>query len=192
VVFMLAGCGKPPKDDMHESLDKIRTMVIQSALISAQATCSEPAVRDRLVKGALALLRRATDGPEMMRIHQMMGEMSMDKPGGNPEEPRDRLDSPQQAMHVAVHTAAGDGFNLLDAMTRSPGLTCAQLGPVSIAASAALLRHHHEVAMTQDAYKILDEEIEAAAGKLGSAVPASITDKTPDSVRILALALQKI
>jgi len=95
-------------------------------------------------------------------------------------------------MHIAVHAAGGDGFNLLDAMTRPPGLTCAQVGPVSLAASAALLREHHEEAMTQDAYKILDKEVDVAAGKLGSAVQASITDKTPDPVRILALALQKI
>ena len=95
-------------------------------------------------------------------------------------------------MHIAVHAAGGDGFNLLDAMTRSPGLTCAEVRPVSLAASAAVLRQHHEASMTQDAYKILDKEVDTAAGKLDDAVQGSITDKTPDSVRILALALQKI
>jgi len=192
VVLMLAGCSKPPKDDMQVPLDKIRDMVVQSALITVQAACSEPSARAQLVDGALALLRRATAGPEMMRIHQMMGEMTMDRPGDIPGNSKDQPDSPQQAMHIAVHAAGGDGFNLLDAMTRPPGLTCAQVGPVSLAASAALLREHHEEAMTQDAYKILDKEVDVAAGKLGSAVQASITDKTPDPVRILALALQKI
>ena len=195
VVLMLAGCSKPPKDDMQVPLDKIRDMVVQSALITVQAACSEPSARAQLVDGALALLRRATAGPEMMRIHQMMGEMSMDKPGDIPKTSKGQPDLPQQAMHIAVHAAGGDGFNLLDAMTRPPGLTCAQVRPLSLAAAAAQLRQHHqhhEEAMTHDAYKILDKEVDVAAGKLGSAVQASITDKTPDPVRILALALQKI
>jgi len=192
MVYALVGCSNPRKDDMQAPLDKIRDMVIQSALISVQAACSEPSARTKLVDGALALLRRATAGPEMMRIHQMMGEMTMDQPGDIPGKTKDQPDSPQQAMHAAVHAAGGDGFNLLDAMTRPPGLTCAQVGPVSLAASAAQLREYHEEAMTQDAYKILDKEVDVAAGKLDSAVQASITDKTPDSVRILALALQKI
>lgn len=42
VVLMLAGCSKPPKDDMQVPLDKIRDMVVQSALITVQAACSEP------------------------------------------------------------------------------------------------------------------------------------------------------
>jgi hypothetical protein len=192
MILMLAGCGEPPKDDMQASLDKIRAMVVQAALISVQAACAEPPAHGQLVDGALALLRRATAGPEMMRIHQMMGEMPMDKPGDMPEASKDQSDSPQQAMHIAVHAAGGDGFNLLDAMTRSPGLTCTQVQPVSLAASAAQLRQHHEETMTQDAYKILDKEVDVAAGKLDSMVQASVTDKTPDPVRILALALQKI
>ena len=192
VVMLLAGCSKSPEDDMKAPLDKIRAMVVQSALISVQAACSEPASRDRLVDGALALLRRATAGPEMMRIHQMMGEMKMDKPGDFPEKSKDRPESPQQAMHIAVHAAGGDGFNLLDAMTRPPGLTCAQVQPVGLAATAALLRQHHEQVMVQGADKILDEEVDEAADKLSGAVPASITDKTPGPVRTLALALQKV
>ena len=121
VVLMLAGCSKPPKDDMQVPLDKIRDMVVQSALITVQAACSEPSARAQLVDGALALLRRATAGPEMMRIHQMMGEMTMDRPGDIPGNSKDQPDSPQQAMHIAVHAAGGDGFNLLDAMTRPGG-----------------------------------------------------------------------
>jgi hypothetical protein len=192
VGLMLASCSKPPKDDMKVSLDKIRAMVVQSALISVQAACSEPSTRAPLVDGALALLRRATAGPEMMRIHQMMGEMNMDRPGDVPERSKDRPESPQQAMHIAVHAAGGDGFDLLDAMTRPPGLTCVQVRPVSLAATAALLRQHHEQAMTQGAGKILDKEVDDAAGRLDGAVQSSITDKTPDAVRTLALALQKV
>ena len=46
--------------------------------------------------------------------------------------------------------------------------------------------------MAQDTAKTLDKEVDEAAGTLGDAVQTTITDKTPDSVRILALALQKI
>jgi len=191
-VLLLAGCGKPPKDDMKGPLDKIRAMVAQSALMTAQAACSQPPARAQLIDGALALLRRATAGPEMMKIHQMMGEMSMDKPGDVPEKKKDAAPSPQQAMHIAVHSAGGDGFDVLDAMTRPPGLTCEQVRPVSLAATAALLRQHHEQALAEGVAKTLDTEVDAAAGKLGGAVQASITDKTPDAVRTLALALQKI
>ncbi len=191
-VLLVTGCGKAPKDDMKAPLDKIRAMVAQSALMTAQAACTEPPARAQLIDGALALLRRATAGPEMMRIHQMMGEMSMDKPGDIPANKNDKTPSPQQAMHIAVHAAGGDGFDVLDTMTRPPGLSCAQVRPVSLAATAALLRQHHEQALAQGTAKTLDKEVDKAAGTLGDAVQAAITDKTPDSVRILALALQKI
>lgn len=192
VVIMLIGCNKSHSNDMKAQLDKIRAMVVQSALISVQAACTEPSPNTKLVDGALALLRRATAGPEMMRIHQIMGQMQMDKPGDNPKKSSDQNESPEQAMHIAVHAAGGDGFDLLDAMTRSPGITCAQVQPVSMAATAALLRQHHEKAMSTSADKILDKEVDTAAEKLGNSVQASITDKTPQPVRILALALQKI
>ena len=192
VIIMLIGCNKPHNNDMKAQLDKIRAMVVQSTLISVQAVCSDPSPNTKLVDGALALLRRATAGPEMMRIHQMMGQMQMDKPGEIPKKSSDQKESPEQAMHIAVHAAGGDGFDLLDAMTRSPGLTCAQMQPVSLAATAALLRQHHEKAMASSADKILDKEVDTAAEKLGNSVQTSITDKTPEPVRILALALQKI
>jgi len=193
VVSMLAGCSsKSTENDMKAPLDKIRAMVVQSALISVQAACSDPSTRDKLIDGALALLRRATSGPEMMRIHQMMGQMNMDKPGDMPERSKDQPESPQQAMHIAVHNAGGDGFNLLDAMTRPPGLTCTQVQPVSLAATAALLRQHHVQVKEQGAAEVLDKEVDTSADKLGGAVQAAITDKTPDPVRILALALQRL
>jgi hypothetical protein len=193
MMLILAGCGgKPAKGDMKVQLEKISAMVVQSALISAQAACSDQATRGKLIDGALALLRRATSGPEMMRIHQMMGQMNMDKPGDMPEKSKGQPETPQQALHIAVHAAGGDGFNLLDAMTRPPGVTCAQVGPVSLAATAAMLRQHHEQAIAQDAPGVLDKEVDAEAEKLAGAVRASISDETPDSVRILALALQKL
>jgi len=191
-VVLLAGCSKAPKNDMTGELTKIRAMVIQSALVTVQAACSEPAGRGLLVDGALSLLRRATAGPEMMHIHQMMGEMNMDKPGETPAQPKDQPGSPQMAMHTAVHAAGGDGFNLLDALTRPPGLTCAQVRPVSLAASAALLRGYHEENTTQDSYKMLDQEVDAAAAKLDGAVKEAITDQTPDVVRVFTQALQKL
>jgi hypothetical protein len=179
-------------DDMKVQLDRIRALEVQSTLISVEAACAEPADRARLVDGALALLRRATAGREMARIHKMMGNMNMDKPGDIPEKSGATPESPQQAMHTAVHAAGGDEFDLLDAMTRPPGLSCAQLQPVSLAAAAAALRQQHESGATRDMDKILDTEVDRAADKLGDAVQASITDKTPDVVRKLALALQKI
>ncbi len=202
VVLALAGCNKPPQDDtpkdampkdgMNAQLDRIRTLEIQSTLISVEAACSEPTDRDLLVDGALALLRRATAGREMARIHQMMGNMTMDKPGDMPEKSSPAPASPQQAMHTTVHRVGGDEFDLLDAMTRPPGLSCAQLQPVSLAATAAALRQHHESNATRNMDKVLDTEVDRAAEKLDNAVQTSITDKTPDVVRKLALALQKI
>lgn len=192
VALLLFGCGKPAKDDMKAPLDRIRAMVAQAALVTAQAACSQPPARGQLIGGALALLRRATAGPEMMRIHRMMGEMTMDKPGDLAEKKSNETPSPQQAMHIAVHAAGGDGFDVLDAMTRPPGLTCEQLRPLGLAATAALLRQHHEQALAEGAAKTLDKEVDEAAGKLGGAVRGSLTAKTPASVRTLALALQKI
>ncbi len=191
-VLLLSGCSKTTQDGMKAPLDKIRAMVAQAALMTAQAACSQPPDRGQLIKGALALLRRATAGPEMMRIHQMMGEMNMDKPGDIPKKKKDATPSPQQAMHIAVHAAGGDGFDVLDTMTRPPGLTCQDVRPISLAAAAALLRQHHEQALGQGSAKTLDKEVDEAADNLGGAVQASITAKTPDTVRILALALQKI
>lgn len=197
VVLALAGCNKAPKDDMPKDdmktqLDMIRNMEVQSTLISVEAACSDPDTRALLVDGSLALLRRATTGPEMQRIHQMMGNMKMDKPGDVPEKSMQMPESPQQAMHTAVHLAGSDGFDLLDAITRPPGLSCEQLQPVRLAVAAAALRQYHEAITTPGLVKILDNEMDKEAGKLDAAVQASITDKTPDVVRILALALQKI
>jgi len=196
MVLALAGCNKAPQDDMPKDnmkvqLDKIRAMVVHSTLISVEAACSDPTDRALLVDGALALLRRATAGPEMKLIHQMMGNMNMDKPGEVPEK-SSTPESPRQAMHTAVHNAGGNGFDLLDTMTQPPGLSCAQLQPVSLAAAAAGLRQHHESITTQGMTKILDDEMDKEVVKLDSAVQASITDKTPDVVRTMALALQKI
>jgi hypothetical protein len=190
--LLMAGCSHQRPDKMKASLDKIRAMVAQSALMSAQAACSNAPARAQLIDGALALLRRATAGPEMMKIHQMMGEMSMDKPGDLPAPAKDKPPSPDQAMHIAVHSAGGDGFDLLDSMTRPPGLTCEQVRPVGLAATAALLRQHHEQALAQGVAATLDKEVDGAADKLSAAAAASVTDKTPDPVRTLALALQKI
>jgi hypothetical protein len=84
------------------------------------------------------MLRRATAGPEMASIHKMMGgDMNMDKGGGMPMNGGDKAASPQQALHVAVHVASGDVFDLLDAMTQQPGLSCADLQPVSRRRDAA-------------------------------------------------------
>ena len=61
-----------------------------------------------------------------------------------------------------------------------------------LAAAAAALRQYHESATKQGLVKILDNEMDKEAGKLDAAVQASITDKTSEVVRTLALALQKL
>jgi hypothetical protein len=192
VMAPLVSCNKAPQDDMQVQLNRIRAMVIESTLISVEAACADPVTRAHLVDGSLALLRRATAGKEMQRIHQMMGQMTMDKPDDVHENIVQRPESPEQAMHIAVHNAGGDGYDLLEAMTRPPGLSCAQVEPVILAAAAADLRQHHTADTAQGMTKILNAEVDKEAEKLDNEVMASITDNTPVAVRDMALALQKI
>jgi len=121
-VSLLAACSRPQEEDaMKAPLDKIRAMVTQSALMVAQAACSDPATRSELIDGAAAMLRRATSGPEMASLHKMMGgEMNMDETGGMPMKGGKQPDSPQQAMHLEVHAASGKVFDLLDTLSQPP------------------------------------------------------------------------
>lgn len=188
--LVLVGCGHH-EASMKVQLDKIRSMVAQGAVMSVQAACAEPAVRADMVHAAVVMLRRATAGPEMAKIHKMMGQMTMDTPGSTPTTAKNMDLSPDEKMHLAVHAAGGDAFDLLDAVTQPPALTCAEVRPVSLAAAAALLRQHHEVSDDAATAK-LDREVDASAKQLDDQVRQSITDKTPEVVRTLALALQQI
>lgn len=194
-VLLLAACGHSSHEaDMKASLDKLRAMVTQSALMTAQAACTESPARADIISAAAVMLRRVTAGPEMARLHRMMGgEMKMDESGGMAMSGGKEPESPQQAMHIAVHTASGKVFDLLDALSQPPGFSCADLKPVSLAAGAALLRQQHEEGSNHDeAMKHLIQEMDDTAGKLAGEVRPSINEGTPIPVREAAQALQKI
>lgn len=185
----LTACGHATTSaQMTRNLDAVRTMVAQGSLMAAQAACSKDSTRSDLIRGATALLRRATSGPEMTQIHKMMRNMNMQTSSTGAAM---AALSPQQRLHVAVHAAGGDAFNLLDAMTQPGGPSCGQLAPVSLAASAALLRQWHEDG-NGAATQMLDQEVDRAAGLLGGDVKPLLTQTTPDVVRELAVVLQRI
>lgn len=189
---LLTGCGESRhQDTMQASMNKIRVMVEQSISIAVQAACSAPPARSDLVHAAAVSLRRATAGPEMAAIHRMMGQMEADKAKQTAEGRNGTSLSPQQKMHLAIHRAGGDGFDLLDGLTRKPALTCADVQPVSLAVAAALLREYHDE-HGDTAVEILDREIKATAGQLDKEVNRRLDKGTPKVVRALALALQKL
>ncbi len=190
LVVVLSGCGHRP-DTLQAPMDKIRVMVKQSISIAVQAACTAPPARSDLVRAAVVSLRRATAGPEMARIHRMMGQMEADKPGQASPGSEGQSLSPQQKMHLAIHRTGGDGFDLLDGLTRKPALTCEDVRPVSLAVAAALLRENRD-GHTDAATEKLDREIEATSAKLDKEVSQQLNSNTPEVVRALAVALQKI
>lgn len=196
VVLSLSGCGRDhahdQADSMQAPLDKLRAMVTQSAMVAVQAACSAPAARPHLIGGAAAMLRRATSGPEMARLHKMMGgEMNMDETAGMAMNGDKPPASPQAAMHMSVHAASGKVFDLLDALSQPPGLSCEVLQPVGLVASAAALRQQHGQG-EDEATRKLERDMAVASAELDNAVPQSMNDDTPETVRAAALALQKL
>lgn len=189
-VLLLTACGHPP-DRMAVPMGKIRVMVKQAVAVAVQAACTAPPLRPDLVHAAAVLLRRATAGPEMASIHRMMGQMQADSAVNTPATAPGKGLSPQQKMHLAIHAAGGDAFDLLDAMTQRPGVTCADVRPVSLAVAAALLRENHD-RKADAAVQKLDREVADAASRLDGEVQGQLGPETPDAVRALALALQKI
>ena len=192
----LSACSQTAHDagshDMQASLDKLRSMIAQSALMASQAVCATPAERSPLIAASTVLLRRATSGPEMTALHRMMGgEMNMDKEGGMAMDKSKTPSSPDQAMHIAVHAAGGATFDLLDAATAPPGLSCADLGPVAVAASAALLRQQHGEG-GDEATKKLEKDMDDTAVKLGGEAKQSLGEQVPAVVRTLVEDLAKI
>jgi len=99
--------------------------------------------------------------------------------------------SPEQAMHMAVHTAGGAAFDLLDKVSAPPGLSCTELGPVAVAASGALLRQQHSEG-GDEATKKLDKDMDDTAVKLGGEAKQSLGDQVPAVVRALVDDLAKI
>jgi len=167
-------------------------MVTQSAMIVVQAACTDAAARPVLIDGAATMLRRATSGTEMARLHKMMGgEMNMDEKGGMAMKGDQPPASPEEAMHIAVHIASGKIFDLLDTLSRPPGLSCEALRPVSLAASAAILRQQQGRGEDETTRK-LERDMGVASANLDNVVLQSMNDDTPDMIRAAALVLQKI
>lgn len=191
LALLLPGCGGSPQPDMQAAMQKIRVMVKQAVSVAAQAACAEGPARADLVRAAVVSLRRATAGPEMNAIHRMMGQMAADKPGAAGQDKDQASLSPQQKMHLAIHRAGGDGFDLLDGLTRKPSLTCKQVRPVSLAVAAALLREYRDK-HGDAAVRKLDREIRKTEDDLDKAVDRRLDKDTPEAVRALARALQKI
>jgi len=197
-VVLLSACSRSHQQDamqanMQAPLDQLRAMVTQSALIVVQAACTDSDARPALIEGAAALLRRVTSGPEMARLHKMMGgEMNMDETGDMAKSSGQPPDSPQTAMHMAVHDASGKVFDLLDTLSQPPGLSCEALRPVSLAASAALLREQHGSIGDDEAIRKLERDMGVASANLDAVVPQAMNDDTPAKIRDAALALQKI
>lgn len=180
LMLTLAACSSAhhDHDKMKAPLDKIRGMVKQSAVLASQAACAEPDTRTELIHASVVLLRRAMGGPEMDKIHKMMGQMSMDQPGKMPEKQANM--SAEQQMHIDIHAAGEDTFDFLDALSQKPALTCADVRPVSLAATAALLRESPS------------QEVDATVKQLDDEVDKLLKAKVPDAARTLAQDLKKI
>jgi hypothetical protein len=197
-VLLTAACGRPQQKDMTMNMDmqaalnKMRAMISQSALLAAQAACADASDHAKIMEAAATMLRRATSGPEMASVHRMMGgEMNANEPAGMAAGGGNKPASPQMAMHTAVHAAGGDMFDVLDQLSGTSGLTCADIRPLALAATASLLRQQHEEGM-DEATKKLDSDVDEMAQKLTGEAQQSVTDKTPSAVVVAAAALGKI
>ncbi|GEM_PF-1533726 len=192
VIAMLAllstACSNPHHNDgMKSQLDAIRVMIKQSALMAANAACAETGEKTMLIHAAAVQDRRAMGGPEMAKIHKMMN-MQPDASGGMNMGKEDKM-SAEMKMHVALHDAGEDVFDFLDGLGETPGISCQQAAPASMAASAAMLRE----ATSGEAN---NEETISSAKKLDQSVTAILNKQddalVPPQVRALALALQRI
>ncbi len=143
-VMFLGACSHEEKD-MQSQLDSIRAMVKQSAVLAVQAACSEPESRPEMIRASVTMLRRAMGGQEMDMIHKMMGQMpdladgTMVIKSGMVGDKKGK-DAAQMKMHVAIHDAGEDVFELLDALGGDKSPTCKDIQPAQLAATAALLR----------------------------------------------------
>jgi hypothetical protein len=180
---LLSGCKHENNTNaMQVSLNTIRVMVKQSALLAVQAACAPQDTRHDMIQASVTLLRRAMGGPEMEKVHQMMGQMpdmasgSMSKMNGKSDQPG----SPEMKLHVAIHNTGEDVFDFLDALGGANAPTCADVQPAALAAAAAVIREQHGTELDQ-AVQQLDKE----SGRLAQG-------KTPDVVHQLALSLAQI
>jgi len=191
MVVLLAGCSCPHPnahhhDGMKTQLDAIRVMIKQSALMAVHAACAAGEEKTMLIHAAAVQDRRAMGGPEMAKIHKMMnmqpnasGGMTMNM-GNN-----DKM-SAEMKMHVALHDAGEDVFDLLDGIGETPGISCRQVAPAAMAASAAMLRE----ASTGEATK--DETISSVKKLDARASTRLKSSGLPDTVKALTVVLQAI
>ena len=174
--FALGGCHSEQPDTMKTQLDSIRVMIKQSALMAANAACGGKA-KDGLIRAAAAMNRRAMGGPEMSRIHKMMG-MQADAGGAMPMQmKKDASMSSEMQRHVALHDAGEAVFDYLEAIGEGKA-TCADSEAVRLAADAAMLREAG------------GEEPLAAAKTL--VTRQAVMGREPAAVKTLVSALQQI
>lgn len=181
--ILLSGCKHENNANaMQAPLNSIRVMVKQSALLAVQAACAPQDTRHDMIQASVTLLRRAMGGPEMERIHKMMGQMPDTASGSMPKMngAGGQSDSPEMKLHVAIHNAGEDVFDFLDALGGATAPTCAQVRPAELAAAAAIIREHHSAELDRVLHQ-LDEENTRLAH-----------EKTPDVVHQLALDLAQI
>lgn len=172
--MLLGGCSHHSQDAMKAPLDKIRLMAKQAVVVAASAPCMQsPDSRDKVVHASAMLLRRAMGGPEMAKVHQMMAKMREGK-----------ASTPDEKMHVAIHTMGGDAFDFLDTFSSKSPPSCQEVQPLSYAATAALLREAHTGEADKQAAK-MDQEADALMKQ---------HDKSPNAKQIdtLIKALQKV
>jgi len=202
--LLLAGCNDQ-QDAMQASLDKIRLMVKQSALLAVQAACMDDSGnRADMAHAAAVMARNAMGGPEMAKIHNMMGKMQGmstgdmkmkgDVAGGRANQTAEKLSgagnmsgnsrSADMTLHADLHDAGEQIFSFLDSMNGTHALICAQTAAASMAATAAMLREANA------------QEALASAKKLDQSVTAILNGKhessPPAEVKAFALALQRI
>ena len=186
---LLCACSGSHDDiTIQSALDKMRLMIAESSLMATQAACADGPARAQLIIASAELLRRATAGPEMNKLHAMMGEMDMSMAGGGkggPEPP-----SAQMSQHAAIHVAGGSLFDVLDSLALPTGPTCTQMQPVAVAASGALLRRPPEH-ITDEAVRLLDRDMSQTAGRLAG-MSKSLDQNDLPAVRGLVEQLDKI
>jgi len=173
------------EEEIHAQLDNIRVMVKQSAVLAVQAACSEPESRSEMIRASITMLRRAMGGQEMDMIHKMMGQMpdsadgTMVMKSGMVGDKKGKH-VVQMQIHVAIHDAGEDVFELLDSLGGNKAPTCKDVQPAQLAATAALLRERRGPDMDR-----LQQQLDERSKHF-------MRSDIPDSVWQLAQALGRI
>jgi len=139
VSMLMSGCSHQ-QHNMQAQLDTIRLIVKQSAVLAAGVACVAPGSRQDMIHASVTMLRRGMGGPEMAKIHKMMGKMMSQGKGKKAD--MKSTDSAQMKMHMALHDAGEDVFDFLDVLGSAHAPTCKDVQPVQLAAVAALMREY--------------------------------------------------